>query len=92
MLHHAEIRTAFARALRDRRIGTEPVPGELLARLTRSQRDGLRRLEQFGWRVLYVRRPADEGPTVIVSDPAGNDIAILTEAGTLDRRGDLQFR
>jgi len=92
MLFHPDIRTAVTRALQDRRIGNDPVPADLLERLTQAQRDGLRRLEHFGWRVLYVRRPQGEPPLVVVSDPSGNDIAILTEAGALDRQSNQQHR
>ncbi|MEJ2575983.1 MAG: hypothetical protein P8106_04670 [Gammaproteobacteria bacterium] len=68
------------------------MPDDLAARLNELQRLALRRLEAFGWRVRFVRRPAGEPPTVVVGDPTGRDRAVLTEQGQLDRHIKLKVR
>ena len=76
----------------ERRQGRKPVPEDVVSRLTELQRLTLVRLESFGWAIRYVRRPLFNDQVVIVTDPTGKDVAILTEDGKLDRSSRLRIR
>jgi hypothetical protein len=83
---------ALAAAAHERRIGQKPVPDDLEARLSELQRLALKRLEAFGWKVLFVRRANLATPMVVVGGPRRRDVAVLTEDGQLDRSARITFR
>ncbi len=77
---------------RERRQGQKAVPDDIPARLTELQRLTLARLESFGWSIKLVRRPLFEDLVVVVSDPTGNNLAVLDENGQLDKAHELVIR
>jgi len=83
---------AAAGALHERRVGQKAVPEDIHTRLNELQRMALQRLEGFGWRVLFVRRPRGMAPTVVVGDAAAQDVAVLTPEGLLDRTVRIHIR
>jgi hypothetical protein len=90
----SEIRrkTTSAGAIHERRVGQKPVPDDLLSRLNELQRLTIRRLEAFGWKIRFVRRPSFTEPVVVVTDPSGKDSAVVDEHGHLDRSTKLDMR
>jgi len=76
----------------ERRRGQPPVPPNLGDMLTELQQLALARMGSFGWKILFVRRPAGEPPTVVVGDAAGQQVGILREDGHIDRTTRLEIR
>jgi hypothetical protein len=61
--------------------------------LTELQRQSLRRLEGFGWTVLFVRRPPGQGPVVVVGSPRqGSRCALLRDDGQIATDPNLSLR
>lgn len=76
----------------ERRRGQPPVPPNLAGMLTELQQLALSRMGSFGWKVLFVRRPPDEPPTVVVGDADGQQVGILCDDGHIDRTTKLRMR
>jgi hypothetical protein len=76
----------------ERRRGQPPVPPNLGDMLTELQQLALARMGSFGWKILFVRRPAGEPPTVVVGDASGEQVGILREDGHVDRTTRLRMR
>lgn len=69
----------------EKRFKKPPVPGNLEALLTDGQVKSLRRVENFGWTLKFVRQPHFEPPTVVVENASG------LRLGLLEENGDLKF-
>lgn len=67
----------------NKRRGEPPIPPNHETLMTPEQREGLKKLETFGWHLHIVRRPKFE-PVEVVLEHSGGQFAILTETGELD--------
>lgn len=77
---------------KDKRKALPPIPGDLDKRLSRDQQLELRRLENFGWRVAFVRRPLFQEILVVLTSGDGTSIAILEPDGQLNMEMDIKIR
>ncbi len=76
----------------DKRMGDKPVPDNVENHLNNLQNQSLRRLESFGYRLKYIRRPLFQDVVVVVVDPQKQTLGVLNEDGSLDLHSEVQFR
>lgn len=76
----------------DKRTGQSPVPEDLDQFLTQMQMMTLKRIEQFGWRLLFVRRPLFQETVAVIADQEKTFTAILEGDGTMNKHHDLVIR
>lgn len=60
--------------------------------LTDGQLRGLRRIENFGWQLKFVRQPHLEPPIVVVENAASQRLGVLEENGDLRFDPNLAMR
>ena len=77
---------------KERRIGVDGIPEDIKARMTEMQRHTLANLEGFGWSIKFVRRPLFQEQVIVLVDPSGEQYAVLTEDGDVDRDVTLTIR
>ena len=77
---------------KERRVSMAPVPGDLDGRLTVDQRLELRKWENFGWSVAFVRRPLFQEVTVVLRNGDGSQIGILESGGDLNMEPAITIR
>lgn len=78
---------------RERREQVSPArAAELRAGLTSPQRATLATMEQFGWRLQFVRRPLFREPVPVLLDRSGTRFAVLEEDGTFHEDPDFRIR
>ncbi len=77
---------------KERRTGQVAIPDDIKSRLNALQHQALCQLEGFGWSVGFVRRPLFQDQVVVLYDPSGQQHAILTEDGSIDRSTDIPIR
>ena len=77
---------------RERRTGQEPVPQNVTELLNEIQLLALRRVESFGWKLQFIRRPLFQEPVPVVIDAEGQKIGILEEDGRINMEPDIQLR
>lgn len=68
----------------ERRVGSKPVPDNLSRYLNEIQIQELRNLEDFGWELLFVRRPAIQKTVAVVVDANGNIVGVLEDTGNVN--------
>jgi hypothetical protein len=78
--------------IEEKRVGAEPVPLNLSELLTELQRTSLRRIENFGWQIKFIRRPRFQPPVVVVENTTGMNIGILEEDGGVNLRPAISLR
>ncbi|MAK45242.1 MULTISPECIES: hypothetical protein [unclassified Spongiibacter] len=78
--------------IEEKRVGAEPVPHNLSELLTELQRTSLRRIENFGWQIKFIRRPRFQPPVVVVENTTGMNIGILEEDGGVNLRPAISLR
>ena len=61
-------------------------------KLTELQRLALLRIEGFGWRLHFIRRPLFQDPVAVVVDGAGQKIGVLEEDGRINMDPDIKVR
>ncbi len=76
----------------DKRKGDKPVPDDLKNYLTGAQFAELRKIEGFGWKLVFVRRPLFQDTVVVVTDAGGGSIGVLDEDGRLNLDPDIKTR
>ena len=76
----------------NRRRGEPAIPQNKDELLNTEQHDGLRKLEQFGWELKFLRRPQFEAREVVLVYSDETSYAILAEDGTLDQKTELGIR
>lgn len=64
----------------------------LRAGLNRAQLDALATLEQFGWRLRFVRRPMFLDPIPVVFGEDGERFVVIEADGSLNEQPDFQIR
>lgn len=76
----------------DKRKGEQPVPESLSDYLNESQMAALHTIENFGWKLMFVRRPVFQEPVIIVVNGDGSQIGVLEEDGRLNLEANIQIR
>ena len=76
----------------DKRKGDEPVPHNAIEMLNEMQVLALRKIEGFGWRLHFIRRPLFQDPVPVVVDSEGKKIGILEEDGRINMEPDIKVR
>ncbi|MEX1668704.1 hypothetical protein AB4876_07260 [Zhongshania guokunii] len=65
----------------EKRRAEPPVPENAMDMLTDLQKIALRRIENFGWQLKFIRHPSFEPPMVVVENSTGVNIGVLEEDG-----------
>ena len=69
-----------------------PVPNEAMETLSELQVLALRRIEGFGWKLQFIRRPLFQDPVPVVANGDGMKIGILEEDGRINMEPDIKLR
>ena len=77
---------------REKRKNDEPVPDNATTLLNQPQILALRQIENFGWRLQFIRRPLFQDPVAVVVDGDGAKIGILEEDGRINMEPDIKVR
>ncbi|MEE9423196.1 MAG: hypothetical protein V3V50_08570 [Gammaproteobacteria bacterium] len=77
---------------KDKRKGEEPVPDNAIEMLNQLQILALRRLEGYGWRLQFIRRPLFQDVVAVMTDGEGNKIGVLEEDGRINMEPELEIR
>lgn len=77
---------------KDKRRGEKPIPENLKDFLNEEQLAAVKKMEEFGWKLKFVRRPAFEKPMVVVTSGAGGKIGVLEEDGRVNMEADVKLR
>ncbi|MET0044520.1 MAG: hypothetical protein ABW100_13505, partial [Candidatus Thiodiazotropha sp. 6PLUC3] len=66
---------------KEQRTGLPPVPDDFQQLLNQWQQMTLQKIEGFGWKIKFIRRPLFQDVTIVVSNPSGDQIGVLEENG-----------
>ena len=77
---------------KEKRHNDVPIPENLEDWLTQDQLDALKQLENFGWKLKFIRRPAFQDPIVIIYSENGSKIGLLEKDGKIDMNPDITIR
>ena len=78
--------------LEDKRLGQEPIPGNLDQFLNQLQVATLHKIEEFGWHLWFIRRPLFQTPVPVVASAGYGITAVLEEDGTMNKHHGLHIR
>jgi hypothetical protein len=67
--------------IQEQRKAHSVIAGNALGLLTDKQKVSLRRIENFGWALKFIRQPSFEPPLVVVENSTSANIGILEEDG-----------
>ena len=76
----------------EKREGMNPVPENLKKILNEAQLRTLDKMEGFGWRLEFVRRPLFQGITPVLFHPDSKHYGVLEDDGTLNLQSDSEIR
>ena len=76
----------------DKRQGDKPIPDHVKSYLNEDQLAELHKIERFGWKLTYIRRPLFQEPVIVVTDAGGKSIGILEDDGRLNLEPDIDTR
>ncbi|MDH5570810.1 MAG: hypothetical protein OEY89_03530 [Gammaproteobacteria bacterium] len=76
----------------DKRKGDKPVPDNFKDYMNDAQLAELRKIEGFGWRLKFIRRPLFMEKLVVVVNPDGSTIGVLEDDGRLKLDPDIVLR
>ncbi len=76
----------------DNRKGELAVPANFDQYLNEEQRAELRKIENFGWTLHFIRRPLFQEVTVAVASADGTVVGILEPDGRLNLEANISFR
>jgi hypothetical protein len=79
-------------ALGDKRYTEVPVPDNLDDYLNEGQLRTLRKVEDFGWRLAFVRRPLFQDIVPVVVSDDGTKHGVLEEDGNINMQHELMIR
>jgi hypothetical protein len=79
-------------ALKDKRYSEVPVPENLDEFLNTDQLYSLRRMEDFGWRLAFIRRPLFQDIVPVVVSADGTKHGVLEEDGSINMQPDIAVR
>lgn len=77
---------------KEKRAGTPPVPDNFQQLLNRWQQLTLQKIEGFGWKIKFIRRPLFQDTTIVVTNPTGDRIGILETDGEVTIHPVTDFR
>ncbi|MEJ2619662.1 MAG: hypothetical protein P8163_05245 [Candidatus Thiodiazotropha sp.] len=66
---------------REKRTGIPAIPDNFTELLNQWQQNTLKKIEGFGWRVKFIRRPLFQEITIVVTNPTGDQIGTLEQDG-----------
>lgn len=76
----------------DKRKGEKPVPDDVKDYLNEAQMAELHKIEGFGWKLVFVRRPLFQELVAVVTDAGGGSIGVLEDDGRLNLDPGIQTR
>jgi hypothetical protein len=76
----------------EKRKGEKHVPDDASGLLNELQVLALRRIEGFGWRLQFIRRPLFQEPVAVIVDNSGARIGILEEDGRINMEPGIEVR
>ncbi len=76
----------------EKRDREEPIPDNLQEILSEFQLMALHRIEGFGWKLRFVRRPTFQTPTAVVFSADGTKIGVLEEDGRINMESEIKIR
>jgi len=76
----------------EKRKGDKPIPDDVERYMNQVQLSGLHKIEGFGWKLKYVRRPLFQDSVIIVTDADGRTLGVLEEDGRLNLEPDIETR
>lgn len=76
----------------ENRKGMEPVPANAESMLNTGQRQALHQMENFGWRLYFIRRPLFANILVVIVNGEGNKVGVLEEDGRINMEPDIKLR
>ena len=76
----------------DKRKGDKPVPDNAAEMLNQLQLLALHKIEGFGWRLEFIRRPLFQDIVAVVVDSGGKKIGVLEEDGEINMNPDIEVR
>ncbi len=77
---------------KDKRNGMAPIPDNLGSILTELQMLALHRIENFGWKLLFVRRQMFQDVMPVVRNVDGTKVAVLELNGNLNLNSGIILR
>jgi hypothetical protein len=78
--------------INEKRTSEAELPDNALGMLTEMQRISLRRIENFGWTLKFIRHPSFEPPLVVVENSTGISVGVLDEDGGVDMSPKILLR
>ena len=86
----------------EKRSGKKPIPDDLLESLeipkkllrymNKEQRHTYLKMQLYGWRLKFIRRPLSQKPVCVFTDPKGTALAVIEEDGTFNKQPKLSLR
>jgi hypothetical protein len=76
----------------EKRKGDKPVPDNAAEMLNQLQLLALHKIEGFGWRLQFIRRPLFQDVVAVVVDSGGKKIGVLEEDGEINMNPDIEVR
>ena len=76
----------------EKRKGVSPIPEDLKEVLNDAQLVTLNKMEGFGWRLEFARRPLFQGIVPVLFHPDSKHYAVLEDDGTLNLQSDSEIR
>ena len=77
---------------KEKRTGMPAVPDNIAELLNQWQQNTLQKIEGFGWRVKFIRRPLFQEITIVVTNPNGDQIGTLEQDGEVSIHPVSDFR
>ena len=76
----------------EKRGGQKPIPDNVEVYLNDLQKVILDKINKFGWSLKFVRRPANEKPTIVIQDQDGKKIGVMLEDGEINFETGIELR
>jgi hypothetical protein len=76
----------------EKRQGLAPVPEDLKDILNLRQMQSLQQIENFGWRLHFVRRPLFQDPVVVIVSAEGDRFGTLESDGRIEIKNHFDIR
>ena len=76
----------------DKREGDKPVPGDVNNYLNDAQLVALRKIEGFGWKLKFIRRPLFQEHVIVITNADDGAIGILCDDGRVDLEPNIETR
>ena len=78
--------------IKEQRNEAPPIPDNFSELLNEWQHAALQKIEGFGWKLKFIRRPMFQERLIVVTNPKGDRIGILQPNGDIDIRPYTDFR